>query len=95
MFFSQEKKMSGCANSIGMVKNKIRVLQEQATEATERAERLQSQVVKERSAREEVCVRPSYTCTGGGEGAGSVCHSRNVKYAAEEHRDCSSAVLRL
>lgn len=48
--------MSGCANSIGMVKNKIRVLQEQATEATDRAERLQNQVAKERNVREEVCA---------------------------------------
>lgn len=45
--------MSG-ANSIDAVKKKIRVLQEQAAEAMERAERLQKEVEKERRAREEV-----------------------------------------
>lgn len=45
--------MSG-ANRIDTVKKKIRVLQEQAEEAMERAERLQKEVEKERRAREEV-----------------------------------------
>lgn len=47
--------MSG-ANHIDAVKKKIRVLQEQAEEAMERAERLQKEVEKERRAREEVRI---------------------------------------
>lgn len=53
LFLSCRKMMSG-ANGIDAVKKKIRVLQEQAVEATERAERLQKEVEKERRAREEV-----------------------------------------
>lgn len=45
--------MSG-PTSIDAVKKKIRVLQEQAEEAVERAERLQKEVEKERKAKEEV-----------------------------------------
>lgn len=45
--------MSG-AQYIDSVKKKIRVLQEQAEEAVERAERLQKELEKERRAREEV-----------------------------------------
>lgn len=45
--------MSG-PTSIDAVKKKIRVLQEQAEEAMERAERLQKEVEKERKAKEEV-----------------------------------------
>lgn len=41
----------GCVNA---VKNKIKVLREQADVAAERAEKLQKEVEKERKAREEV-----------------------------------------
>uniref|UniRef100_A0A3Q3G605 Uncharacterized protein n=1 Tax=Labrus bergylta TaxID=56723 RepID=A0A3Q3G605_9LABR len=46
--------MSGGLNSIDAVKKKIKVLQEQAEEAEERAEKLQSEVDKEKRSREEV-----------------------------------------
>lgn len=53
LFVSSQKMMSG-PTSIDAVKKKIRVLQEQAEEAVERAERLQKEVEKERKAKEEV-----------------------------------------
>ena len=46
--------MSGGVNSIDAVKKKIKVLQDQAEDAEERAERLQKEVEKEKSSREEV-----------------------------------------
>lgn len=46
--------MSGGANSIDVVRKKIRVLQEQAEEAEDRAERLQKDMEKEMRTREEV-----------------------------------------
>lgn len=42
------------ATSLEAVKRKIRVLQDQADGAEERAERLQKQLVEERKAREQV-----------------------------------------
>jgi len=50
----QKKKMSGGLNSIDAVKKKIKVLQEQAEEAEDRAVLLQKEVEKEKMAREEV-----------------------------------------
>lgn len=46
--------MSGGMNSIDAVKKKIKVLQDQAEEAEERAEQLQREVEKEKRTREEV-----------------------------------------
>lgn len=54
-------------NSIDAVKKKIKVLQEQAEEAEDRAERLQKEVEKEKRSREEVQT-PSYTCKCGAGG---------------------------
>lgn len=48
--------MSGGVNSIDAVKKKIKVLQEQAEEAEDRAEKLQREVEKEKKSREEVRV---------------------------------------
>lgn len=50
----QEWKMSGGMNSVDAVKKKIKVLQDQAEEAEERAEQLQREVEKEKRTREEV-----------------------------------------
>lgn len=61
--------MSGGTNSVEAVKKKIKVLQEQAEEANERAEKLQRELDKERRAREEVCMH-RYTCAGGGGSVG-------------------------
>lgn len=58
--------MSG-PTSIDAVKKKIRILQEQADEAIDRAERLQKEVEKERKAKEEVMFF-SITQGAGGEG---------------------------
>lgn len=55
--------MSGGMNSIDAVKKKIRVLQEQAEEARERAERLQGQVDREKGGREKVRT-PVFTWAG-------------------------------
>lgn len=57
--------MSG-PTSIDAVKKKIRVLQEQADEAMERAERLQKEVEKERKAKEEVLFFSILPGAGGG-----------------------------
>lgn len=57
--------MSG-PTSIDAVKKKIRVLQEQAEEAMERAERLQKEVEKERKAKEEVLFFAIIQGAGGG-----------------------------
>lgn len=67
MLYMQLKKMSGGAGGITAVKHKFKVLQDQAEEAKERAERLQKEVEKEKNAREEVCM--TYTCKGGGGGS--------------------------
>ncbi len=56
--------MSGGLNSIDAVKKKIKVLQEQAEEAEDRAERLQKEVEKEKRSREEVHTQTTHTCTG-------------------------------
>lgn len=62
---SAQKKMSGGVNSIEAVKKKIKVLQDQAEEADERAERLQREVEKEKRARDEVHTPAAHTCTHG------------------------------
>lgn len=67
MFYMQLK-MSGGAAGVTAVKQKFKVLQNQADEAKDRAERLQRELEKERNAREEVCMT-LYTCTGGGGGS--------------------------
>lgn len=59
--------MSG-PTSIDAVKKKIRVLQEQAEEAMERAEKLQKEVEKERKAKEEVLFFSIIQGAGGGGG---------------------------
>lgn len=64
--------MSGGVNSIDAVKKKIKVLQEQAEEAEDRAERLQKEVEKEKRSREEVHT-PSFTCNSGA-GGGVALH---------------------
>lgn len=58
----KEEKMSGGMNSIEAVKKKIKVLQDQAEEAEERAERLQKEVEKEKRVREEVCTPHPHSC---------------------------------
>lgn len=54
-------------NSIEAVKKKIKVLQEQADEAKDRAERLQKKVEEEKRSKEEVHIPTPhlYACTGG------------------------------
>lgn len=56
--------MSGGVNSIEAVKKKIKVLQDQAEEADERAERLQREVEKEKRTREEVHTPTTHTWAG-------------------------------
>lgn len=73
------------------MKKKFRDLQDQASEAMERAERLQKEVEKEKRAREEVCIL-KFTCTGGkGE---HVCVGRNVRHVVDISfcKVCSSAL---
>lgn len=81
--------MSGGTNSVEAVKKKIKVLQEQAEEANERAEKLRREVDTERRAREEVRMH-RYTCAGGGGGVAipqvlsqrRKRRGRNVRYVA-------------